>query len=208
MYRHALYFGCYVKKERCHSVIEISADKIDVLNSHEAIAAMLMDFRPFEGARWPSHEMAHAEVIASLRDDKRRISIVALDGFKAVGWVGGYETYSHAFEMHPLVVRHNYQGRGIGRQLVEAFEERAAAFGACTVYLGSDDEAQATSVSACNLYPDVLEKARNIVNRKGHPYEFYAKCGYEIVGLIPDANGPGKPDIWMAKRVGEPALEY
>ena len=34
-----------------------------------------------------------------------------------------------------------------------------------------------------------------------HPYEFYVKMGYKIVGVIPDANGIGKPDIWMAKRV-------
>jgi len=26
--------------------------------------------------------------------------------------------------------------------------------------------------------------------------------GYAIVGVIPDANGPGKPDIIMAKRMG------
>jgi aminoglycoside 6'-N-acetyltransferase I len=32
-----------------------------------------------------------------------------------------------------------------------------------------------------------------------HPYEFYQKLGYVIVGVIPDANGPGKPDILMAK---------
>ena len=30
---------------------------------------------------------------------------------------------------------------------------------------------------------------------------FYQKLGYEIVGLIPDANGPGKPDIMMARRL-------
>ena len=31
----------------------------------------------------------------------------------------------------------------------------------------------------------------------------YQKCGFVIVGVVPDANGPGKPDILMAKRVHE-----
>jgi hypothetical protein len=31
--------------------------------------------------------------------------------------------------------------------------------------------------------------------------EFYQKLGYVIVGVIPDANGFGKPDIFMAKRL-------
>ncbi|MDR3085239.1 MAG: hypothetical protein LBU47_02880 [Christensenellaceae bacterium] len=31
------------------------------------------------------------------------------------------------------------------------------------------------------------------------PVEFYQKQGYQIVGVIPDANGPGKPDLYMAK---------
>jgi aminoglycoside 6'-N-acetyltransferase I len=34
-----------------------------------------------------------------------------------------------------------------------------------------------------------------------HPYEFYKKVGFTIVGVLPDANGFGKPDIFMAKRV-------
>lgn len=34
-----------------------------------------------------------------------------------------------------------------------------------------------------------------------HPYEFYQKLGYSIVGVLPDANGFEKPDIFMAKRV-------
>jgi aminoglycoside 6'-N-acetyltransferase I len=52
-----------------------------------------------------------------------------------------------------------------------------------------------------DLYPDVLEHLANIKNLRGHPYEFYQKIGFSIVGVMPDANGPGKPDIYMAKRV-------
>ena len=32
--------------------------------------------------------------------------------------------------------------------------------------------------------------------------EFYLKVGFSLVGVLPDANGPGKPDIFLAKRVG------
>ncbi len=41
-----------------------------------------------------------------------------------------------------------------------------------------------------------------IQNLRGHPYGFYEKQGFVIVGVMPDANGPGKPDILMAKRIG------
>ena len=34
-----------------------------------------------------------------------------------------------------------------------------------------------------------------------HPYEFYQKQGFVIIGVMPDANGLGKPDILMAKSV-------
>lgn len=33
------------------------------------------------------------------------------------------------------------------------------------------------------------------------PHGFYEKLGFMIVGVMPDANGIGKPDIYMAKRV-------
>ncbi|HQY94322.1 MAG: hypothetical protein WAU00_01310 [Caldilinea sp.] len=52
-----------------------------------------------------------------------------------------------------------------------------------------------------DLYPNLWEHIANIGNRRGHPYTFYQKCGFAIVGVVPDANGLGKPDILMAKRV-------
>jgi aminoglycoside 6'-N-acetyltransferase I len=40
-----------------------------------------------------------------------------------------------------------------------------------------------------------------IENRRDHPFAFYRKLGYTVVGVLPGANGLGKPDIFMAKRV-------
>ncbi len=66
---------------------------------------------------------------------------------------------------------------------------------------GADDEDNMTTLAGIDLYPNVFEHIAKIRNLHGHPYEFYQKCGFVIVGVIPDANGPGKPDIYMAKRV-------
>jgi aminoglycoside 6'-N-acetyltransferase I len=52
-----------------------------------------------------------------------------------------------------------------------------------------------------DVYPDPLAAAAQIQNLGRHPFEFYRKVGFTIVGLLPDANGFGKPDIFMAKRV-------
>ena len=86
---------------------------------------------------------------------------------------------------------------------IRCFEERVRERKGYTISLGADDENNMTSVSGIDLYPDVLGHLSNIRNIKGHPYEFYQKMGYTIVGILPDANGPGKPDIYMAKRVGD-----
>lgn len=172
----------------------------EAVHRHRAeIAEMLLDFRPYEYCAWPSKERALAEVDESLRDDKKTISIVAVAEARAVGWVAGFQTYSHAFELHPMVVRFDMQRQGIGRRLLELFEEIARGMGALTVYLGSDDHISATSLGGRPLFPNVLSHLGEVENLKGHPYEFYVKCGYEIVGILPDANGEGQPDIWLAK---------
>ena len=58
-----------------------------------------------------------------------------------------------------------------------------------------------TTLSGVSLYPNPWEHIASIKNLKGHPYEFYQKQGYTITGVVPDANGPGKPDILMSKRL-------
>ena len=177
----------------------ISEKREDVVAHRDQIAELLLDFAPAQHVAWKTRPEALADIDESLTDDKPRISLVALSDRNVVGWVAGFQTYSHAYEIHPIVVRADMQRRGVGSRLLEAFEAAAARCGATTVYLGSDDVKCATTLGGCDLFPGVLEKTQSIANLKGHPYEFYVRCGYEIVGVLPDVNGIGKPDIWLAK---------
>lgn len=150
---------------------------------------------------WPNLASALEEVRESLGTD--RISRIALDeNDTVVGWIGGMSQYDgNIWELHPLVVSVNQQGKGIGRALVADFEERVKERGGLTITLGTDDESQQTTLSGINLFPNVWEHVAQIRNLKQHPYEFYQKLGYSIVGVMPDANGLGKPDILMAKSI-------
>lgn len=124
---------------------------------------------------------------------------------EVAGWIGGRPEYSHAWELHPLVVRADGRRRGIGRRLVEALEERARTSGALTLYLGTDDDGPTpgTSVGGIDLFPDPLTHAARL-QPIDHASGFYRRLGFVVTGLIPDANGPGKPDILMAKRLQPP----
>ncbi len=119
-----------------------------------------------------------------------------------LGIIGGISQYDgHVWELHPLAVQPSMQGQGIGRALVEDFEEQVRQRGGLTITLGSDDEDGMTSLSNVDVYENLWEKVKNICNLKRHPYEFYQKMGFVITGVVPDANGIGKPDIIMSKRV-------
>ena len=120
---------------------------------------------------------------------------------KAAGFVGAHPEYPFGWELHPLAVAPGERGMGLGSLLVARIEREAARAGALVMYLGTDDEDGLTSLSEGDLFENTLEKMKEIRNRAGHPYEFYQKCGYQIVGVLPDVNGPGKPDIFMAKRL-------
>jgi aminoglycoside 6'-N-acetyltransferase I len=168
-------------------------------------AALLVEaFREHWPASWPDLESALQEVRESFGEG--RISRVAVDqAGNVLGWIGGISEYGgNVWELHPLVVRPDRQRQGIGRALIADLEAQVRARGGFTIQLGTDDVTNMTSLGGANLYPNVLEHLLNIRNLRGHPYEFYLKVGFSIVGVIPDANGPGKPDIYMAKSVFNP----
>lgn len=137
--------------------------------------------------------------VESFLADADRAAFAAVSAGRVAGWIGRIATYSHAWELHPLAVAPDLQRRGLGARLCAELEARARAAGVLTLYLGSDDDFGGTSLYGAPLFPDVASKIAGVREAGGHPFAFYRKQGYEIVGLIPDANGPGKPDILMAK---------
>lgn len=165
-------------------------------------AQILVDaFKTHAPEAWPTLEDGLNEVHEMLAD--QRILRVALDAEGNVaGWIGGIPQYDgHVWELHPLVVKPELQGKGVGRALVLDFEEQVWSRGALTIMLGADDEDNRTSLSNVNLYADTWRKITEIKNLNGHPFEFYQKMGYTITGVVPDANGIGKPDIFMSKHI-------
>jgi aminoglycoside 6'-N-acetyltransferase I len=181
-------------------IITLSTDHDYLLRQ---AAQLLVDaFHEHWPDAWRTLEEARKEVQEML--EKERICRVAVDEKgNLLGIIGGIPGYNgNVWELHPLAVQPTQQGRGIGRALMTDFEEQVRSRGGLTVTLGSDDEDNMTSLSDVDLYENLWEKIRDIRNIKNHPYEFYQKIGYVITGVVPDANGRGKPDILMAKKVG------
>lgn len=153
---------------------------------------------------WPDLTTATKEVDECLEVPNLCIGIC--DDGDLLGWVGLRPMYARTWELHPLVVQTDCQGRGIGILLMNQLEKVAREKGIMGIMLGSDDEHAQTSLSNVlfsqeNIFREI-ESIRNVAR---HPFEFYRKCGYIIVGIVPNANGEGKPDIWMWKNISKSA---
>lgn len=162
----------------------------------QAATLLVEEFDPAHG--WPTLAIARDEVGRVIAEG---FALAIVENDLLLGWIGGAPEYDgHVIEMHPLVVHRHHRGRGIGRKLVEAFEDEARKRGAHTVTLGTDDTSGMTSLSGVDLYSDIPGHIRDI-RGNGHPFLFYQKLGYVVTGVLPDANGAGKPDIFMSKRL-------
>jgi aminoglycoside 6'-N-acetyltransferase I len=183
---------------------DLDPDDADAI---EQVAALLVDFSPNRAAAWPDVETAIGTVEETLDEDS--LARVAVnDAGVVVGFAAAAPQYSAAWELHPIVVARDEQGRGVGRALVEDIEELVANEGGLTMYLGADDLDESTSLADEELFPGVLEAASELELRKRrHPIGFFRHLGYEVVGVIPDANGAGQPDVWLARSVADLADE-
>ncbi len=163
----------------------------------EQAASLLKACFPGEDG-YPTSKKARAEV-NDLRENATCL-IIAVDAAGVAGLVGGLEAYrGRVWELHPLAVRADRRGQGIGGHLVRMLEEEALLAGAGTVILGTDDTEERTSIGGRSILPGALESLRCLRDTGGHPFAFYLKLGYEVTGVVPDANGPGKHDILMSK---------
>ena len=143
-------------------------------------------------------DCAEEEVQEMLEEGK--LALGAVLAGRLAGLAGAAPRYDlTAWELHPLAVEESCRSQGVGSALVRELERWLKEKGCLTLYLGSDDEDGSTTLSEGNLFEDTFAKIRNIRNLKNHPFTFYQKLGYQIIGVIPDANGLGKPDILMGK---------
>lgn len=150
---------------------------------------------------WATLADAQAEIKKRLIPENTLLA--AVEEGVVLGWVGMLPLYSgNVMELHPLAVRADTRGKGVGRALVLAIEEAAKKRGANTMWLGADDEETPTQTSFgdADLYDDFPQRLKDF-NPGTHQAGFYLKMGYMVVGAVPDANGIGKPDIYMAKRL-------
>lgn len=170
------------------------------LNENQIIQAaqILTDGIPIG---WPTLKDALAEINELLIPENTLLAAVEND--IVVGWGGILPKYNgNVFEIHPLIVRSDRRRQGIGRAIVTALEDEARRQGGLTIYAGADDERGdgETSLANVDLYDDLPGKIKSFFPGT-HQSGFYIKLGYKIIGVMPDANGVGKPDIYLGKRL-------
>lgn len=141
---------------------------------------------------------ASEEVAESLDHDG--ISCILLDQKQVVAWISAQPQFNgRVVEIHPLIVATTHQRQGLGRRMVNHVGTWAREQGALTLWLSTSDETDATSLSGCDLYANPASAIAQFHQTAPHPCGFWQKLGFRIVGVLPDAEGPGKPSIMLAK---------
>jgi len=182
-------------------------DKYQICNINESKKiikqAVNLLIEAFSGiGMWPDLDEKEAEETVNECIEDGKICIGIKKEEELIGWIGLREMYEKTWELHPMAISTKYKGKGYGKILLTELENIAYEKGIIGIMAGSDDQNFKTSLSDKDITENnIFEEIKNIKNYDNHPYEFYKKCGYSIVGIIPNANGVNKPDIWLWKDI-------
>ncbi len=175
----------------------INMNKLNDMQLTQA-AQMLTDELPLG---WPTLTEAMAEITELWSSEAGSLLLAAVEQGEVLGWSGILPHYDgKVFELHPLVVRRDQQRKGIGSMLVNELAKAAREKGGLTLWLGANDEKPGGETSFANVdLFDNLPKRIQEFEPGTHQAAFYMKLGFKIIGVMPNASGVGKPDIYLAK---------
>ena len=180
----------------------ISIDPADSIMIDE-LADLTYEASKMHAPDWlPTAADARLRVLQAAAPD--RINRVLLNpDAKALGWIGVTPiNHGRIWELHPLAVAPAEQGKGYGKTLVDEVERLAQARGVLGLLVGTSDETGATPLYGVDLYQNPCELLNRLTGAEQHAVTFWRKVGFTVVGVVPDAEGRGRPGITLAKRVG------
>ena len=144
----------------------------------------------------PTIDLARSQVISATSPGRQGRVIIEQD--EAAGWIGIIKG-ERVWEIHPIAIAIDQQYKGFGHLLVEDVASLAKAAGALTLFASTSDEVGTTNLFGADLYADPASYIRDIRATGRNPFEFWRNAGFTVVGVLPDAEGMGKPAIHLAR---------
>lgn len=143
---------------------------------------------------------ALADVVQFAPED---LSLIARDGDgQPIGWLRAEHFKRQASAEIKLVAVHPSRRRQrVGQTLVRAAEERMRAVGCVTMLATVGDTRGRTNLYGVDVTADAPRLLAAFHCHADHPAGFFLRVGYRLVGVLPDAYGPGKHDLTLARRI-------
>ena len=146
----------------------------------------------------PTVDLARKQVTSAT--SAGRLGRVVLEQYEVAGWIGIIKG-KRVWEIHPIAIAIEHQYKGLGHLLVEDVARIAKEAGALTLFAGTSDEVGTTNLFGADLYADPASFIKGIEATGRNPFKFWQNAGFTVVGLMPDAEGIGKPAIHLARRL-------